>query len=146
MSSLLHILRGCSKGECEGILVMEGCKGSLLNPWKGERVVRVVDLCSLERRSLVNAGSLDRRGIESGCRSRRPNHYKTRFVFIFCYLILLQTALLAHYIFMNIFKLNIFLIWFYRMRFSNRCSSLKALINTPPPLSTNFDPNMLDLK
>ena len=31
LSSLLHILRGCSKGECEGILIIEKCKGYLLN-------------------------------------------------------------------------------------------------------------------
>ena len=132
--------RGYSKGECEGILIIDGYKGSLLNLWKGERVVRVVDFRLLERRSLVNAGGLDGRGIGSGHRLWWLNHYKTRFVFLFCYLPLLQIVLLAYYILTNVFKLNIFLIWFCQTRLLNH-RNLYECTNSPPHLSADFGPN-----
>lgn len=59
-----------------GLLYKSECEGSLLSLEKEKVVTRVIDLYSLEKRSIVKADDLKGRRIENGCILGRPNHYK----------------------------------------------------------------------
>ena len=75
------------------------------------RCKRVVDLRPIERRSLVDAGSLDGRGIAGVDVGHDDQTIIKQFVFLFCYLPSLQTTYLLsfYYAYEYAFKVKYFL-------------------------------------